>query len=141
MTRQAERFIVQQQLKEMNFDKPAFVQHPTLLGVQPESPECEQFDSAHRRTLRRRRVMPQVHWMPSLMPAQARRQMPQGAQIGHPRPKGAAKGIVPCEGNVPGCEMNFGSPRIGILVSCCSERPQKRMPSHIRIGAVRSRMP
>ena len=46
MTRQADRFFVQQQLREMNFDEPAFVQRPTLLGTQPESPEREQFDSA-----------------------------------------------------------------------------------------------
>ena len=46
MTRQADRFFVQQQLREMNFDEPTFAQHPTLLGAQPESPECEQFDSA-----------------------------------------------------------------------------------------------
>ena len=46
MTRWANRFFVQQQLWEMNFDEPAFVQHPTLLGTQLESPECEQFDSA-----------------------------------------------------------------------------------------------
>ena len=45
MTRWADRFMVQQQLKEMNFDEPTFAQHPTLLGVQLESPECEQFDS------------------------------------------------------------------------------------------------
>ena len=45
MTRQADRFFVQQQLREMNFDKPAFAQHPTLLGTQPESPKHEQFDS------------------------------------------------------------------------------------------------
>ena len=30
----------------MNFNKPAFAQRPTLLGAQPESPECERFDSA-----------------------------------------------------------------------------------------------
>ena len=30
----------------MNFDEPTFVQCPTFLGTQPESPECEQFDSA-----------------------------------------------------------------------------------------------
>ena len=45
MTRQADRFFVQQQLWEMNFDEPAFVQCPTLLGAQPESPEHKQFDS------------------------------------------------------------------------------------------------
>ena len=46
MTRQADRFFVQQQLKEMNFDEPTFVQHPALLGAQLDSPEREQFDSA-----------------------------------------------------------------------------------------------
>ena len=46
MTRWADRFFVQQQLKEMNFDEPTFVQRPTLLGAQPESPEREQFDSS-----------------------------------------------------------------------------------------------
>ena len=46
MTRQANRFFVQQQLWEMNFNKPAFAQRPTLLGAQPESPEHERFDSA-----------------------------------------------------------------------------------------------
>ena len=30
----------------MNLEEFAFAQRPTLLGVQPESPECEQFDSA-----------------------------------------------------------------------------------------------
>ena len=30
----------------MNFDEPTFAQRPTLLGTQPESPECEQFDCA-----------------------------------------------------------------------------------------------
>ena len=45
MTRWADRFFVQQQLREMNFDEPTFVQRPTLLGTQPESPECKQFDS------------------------------------------------------------------------------------------------
>ena len=46
MTRWADRFFMQQQLREMNFDEPTFAQCPTLLGTQPESPECEQFDSA-----------------------------------------------------------------------------------------------
>ena len=30
----------------MNLEESAFAQRPTLLGTQPESPECEQFDSA-----------------------------------------------------------------------------------------------
>ena len=46
MTRRADRFFVQQQLREMNFGEPTFAQCPTLLGAQPESPERKQFDSA-----------------------------------------------------------------------------------------------
>ena len=46
MTRRADQFFMQQQLRELNFDEPAFEQCPPLLGAQPESPECEQFDSA-----------------------------------------------------------------------------------------------
>ena len=45
MTRWADRFFVQQQLREMNFNEPAFVQCPTLLGAQLKSPERKQFDS------------------------------------------------------------------------------------------------
>ena len=46
MMRRADRYFVQQQLGEMNLEESTFVQHPTLLGTQPESPEREQFDSA-----------------------------------------------------------------------------------------------
>ena len=46
MTRWADRFFVQQQLREMNFDEPTFAQRPALLGAQLESPEHKQFDSA-----------------------------------------------------------------------------------------------
>ena len=46
MTRRADRYFVQQQLGDMNLEESALVQRPTLLGTQPESPGCEQFDSA-----------------------------------------------------------------------------------------------
>ena len=46
MTRRADRYFVQQQLGEMNLKESAFVQCPTLLGTQLDSPEREQFDSA-----------------------------------------------------------------------------------------------
>ena len=50
MTRQADRYFVQQQLGEMNLKESTFTQRPTLLGAQPESPEREQFDSAREDT-------------------------------------------------------------------------------------------
>ena len=46
MTRWADRYFVQQQLGDMNLEGSTFVQCPTLLGAQPESPGHEQFDSA-----------------------------------------------------------------------------------------------
>ena len=46
MMRRADRYFIQQQLGEMNLKESTFAQRPTLLGAQPESPECEQFDSA-----------------------------------------------------------------------------------------------
>ena len=33
MTRRADQFFVQQQLREMNFDEPAFAHYPALLGA------------------------------------------------------------------------------------------------------------
>ena len=46
MTRRANQFFMQQQLREINFDEPAFTHHPALLGTRPETPENKQFDSA-----------------------------------------------------------------------------------------------
>ena len=48
MTRWADQFFVQQQLKELNLDKPAFVHHPALLGTRPGTPEYKQFDSTYK---------------------------------------------------------------------------------------------
>ena len=45
MTRRADQFFVQQQLKESNLDELAFAHCPTLLGARPGTPENEQFDS------------------------------------------------------------------------------------------------
>ena len=47
MTRRADQFFMQQQLKELNFDEPAFPHCPALLGARPETLEYEQFYSAH----------------------------------------------------------------------------------------------
>ena len=44
--KRADRYFVQQQLGDMNLEESAFAQCPTLLGTQPESPGCEQFNSA-----------------------------------------------------------------------------------------------
>ena len=41
MTRRANQFFVQQQLREMNFDEPAFAHRPALLGARPETLDNE----------------------------------------------------------------------------------------------------
>ena len=41
MTRWADQFFMEQQLKELNIDKPAFVHRPALLGTRPVTPEYE----------------------------------------------------------------------------------------------------
>ena len=46
MTRQADQFFVQQQLKELDLDEPAFTHCPALLGTRLGTPEYEQFDFA-----------------------------------------------------------------------------------------------
>ena len=46
MMRRADRYFVQQKLGEMNLEESTFVQCPTLLGAQLDSPEHEQFNSA-----------------------------------------------------------------------------------------------
>ena len=48
MTRWADQFFVQQQLREINFDEPAFAHHPALLGARLETRENERFDSARK---------------------------------------------------------------------------------------------
>ena len=130
MTRWADRFFVQQQLREMNFDKPAFVQCPTLLGAQPESPECKQFDSAQEDV--EEEAVPQVHWMLSLMLVWMRRRKPLGA-----RPRCH----LPCKGSIPGRVENFKGLKISALVSHCFKKLPKRMPFPIGIGIERSKMP
>ena len=45
MTRRADQFFVQQQLKEINLNEPAFAQRPALLGTHLETPGYEEFDS------------------------------------------------------------------------------------------------
>ena len=50
MTRRADQFFMQQQLKELNFDEPAFAHCPALLGARLETLEYEQFDSSRKDT-------------------------------------------------------------------------------------------
>ena len=45
MMRQADQFFMQQQLREMRINEPAFAHCLALLGAHPETPEQEQFDS------------------------------------------------------------------------------------------------
>ena len=92
------------------------------------------------RMLKKKRAVPQVHWMPSPMIVQVKRRNPLGTHPGHPLPRGAAKGITSCKGSVPGHIENFEGLRINVLVSRCFERLLKRMPFPIGIGVARLKM-
>ena len=87
--------------------------------------------------LKKKRMVPQVHWMPSPMLVWVKRRKPLGTHPRCPLPTGATKGIAPCEGSVPGHIENFDGLRISVLVSRCFERLLKRMPFPIGIGVVR----
>ena len=41
---------MQQQLKELNLDEPAFAHHPTWLGARPVTPEYKEFNSTREDT-------------------------------------------------------------------------------------------
>ena len=93
------------------------------------------------RMLKKKRVVSQVHWMLRSMLAWARKRKPLGIWLRCPLLRGAAEGIVPCEGSGPGCIENFEGLKISALVSHYFEKLLKRMPFPIRIGAARSRTP
>ena len=94
-----------------------------------------------RRMLMKKRVVRQVHWTPRSMLAWARRRKPLGTRPSHPLLRGAAEGIAPCEGSIPGRIKNFEGPKQGALVFHCFRKPLKRMPFPIEIGVARSRTP
>ena len=123
----------------MNLEESAFIQRPTLLGAQPESPGRKQFDSA-RKTSKKTAKLP-VHWMPSSTPAQARKRMRLGMWLGRPQPSGTTEGTAPCVGSALMHEGNFGGPRIDASVFPCSGKPPRRMLSLTGTGAVRLRTP
>ena len=136
MTWQADRFFVQQQLWEMNFDKPAFVQCPTLLGAQPESPESEQFDSVQEDVEEEEGsatsaldTEPDAS-MDKETEASGRSPWAPFAERHHQR-NCAMRRVV------PGHVENLEGLRISILVSHCFERLLKRMPFPIGIFVAR----
>ena len=48
MTRQANQFFMQQQLRKVNLDEPAFAYCPALLGTRLDNPQYERFDSTRK---------------------------------------------------------------------------------------------
>ena len=140
MTRWADRFFMQQQLREMNFDEPAFAQCPTLLGTQPESPECKQFDSA------REDVEEEEGGATSALDAEPDASMGKETEASRHSPQ--APSAERCHRRK--CTMrrectraveNFKGLRITVLVSHCFERLLKKMPFPIGIGIARSKTP
>ena len=141
MTRWADQFFMQQQLREMNFDEPAFAHRPALLGAWPETLENEQFDST------REDAKEDEGGATSMLDSEldastgARKWMPQGTQHACPQPIGTADGITPWGGSITIHDGNFAGQRIGCWASLCFENLQRRMPSPTGIGIAKSRMP
>ena len=78
MTRRANQFFMQQQLKELNLNEPAFMHCPPCWPLDWGLQSTNNLTPPMRMPWKMR-SMPRVHWMPNLMPAWARRPMPQGA--------------------------------------------------------------
>ena len=93
------------------------------------------------RMLKKKRAVSQAHWTQSLMLVWAKRRKPLGAHPRHPLLRGAAEGIAPCKGSIPGHIENFEGLRISVLVSRCFKRLLMKMPFPIVIGIVRSKTP
>ena len=87
---------MQQQLKELNLDEPAFAHCPALLGAQLGTPEYEQFDSAQEDTEEDEGDASGT---------------PQGTQLACPWLIGTTEGIMPCEGSKTGHVRNSVGPR------------------------------
>ena len=140
MTRRADRHFIQQQLGEMSLEESTFVQCPTLLGAQPESPECEQFDSA------REDAEEEDGEATSALDAKLDASMGEETDAsGCPTRMSSAEQHCgrnpPCTGSTLECEGNFGGPRIDASVFPCSGKVPRRMLSLTGTGAVRLKMP
>ena len=135
MTRRADRFFMQQQLRELNFDEPAFEQRPPLLGAQPESPEHEQFDSAWE-------DVEEEGGVTSGLDAELGTSTGKETEVsGCPRLRGVAEETRSCRGSVLGHDEISGCLEINAFVFRCSEKPLKKMLFPIETGVARSRMP
>ena len=130
MMGRADRYFVQQQLKEMNLKEPAFAQRPTLLGAQPDSPEREQYDSA------REDAEEEDGEATSVLDAEFNASTGEEMEL-----SGVAEETAPCAENAHGREGNFSSPKTDASVFPYSGKPPRRMLSHTGTGAARSRTP
>ena len=139
MTRRADRYFVQQQLGEMNLQEPTFAQCPTLLGTQPESPKCKQFDSTQEDAEEDSGATSTLDAeldasMGEETDTSGRLARTSSVEWCRQRNRAIAESVL-------GCEGNFGCLRIDASVFPCSGRLPRRMLSLTKTGAVRSKMP
>ena len=140
MMRWADRYFIQQQLGEMNLKESAFVQRPTLLGAQPESPECEQFNSTQEDT--KEEDDKATSALDAKLDASTGEETDaSGRLVRMSSAEWATEGTAPCAGSTLGSKGNFGGPRIDASVFPCSGKPPRRMLSLTGTGAVRLKMP
>ena len=140
MTRRADQFFVQEQLKEMNLDEPAFMHHSALLGTRLGTPEYEQFDSA------REDAKEDEGDSTSVLDAELDTSMGEETNASGHLARMPSADRCRRRNRALRREHNwacreFRRPKNKQLSFHCSEKLQKRTPSPIEIGAVRSRMP
>ena len=140
MTRQADQYFVQQQLGDMNLEESAFAQCPTLLGAQPESPRCEQFDSAQEDIEEDGKAASALDAEINASTGEETDASGRAARSPSAEPR-LLKELCHASGSTLVHEGNFGGPRIDASVFPCSGRPPRRMLSLTGTGAVRLRMP
>ena len=123
----------------MNLEESAFAQCPALLGSQPESPGCEQFDSAWEDVEEDGEATSTLD--AELDASTGEETDASGHAARSPSADSTAEGTAPCIGSALMREGNFGGPRIDASVFPCSGKPPRRMLSLTGTGTVRLRMP
>ena len=139
MTRRADRYIVQQQLGDMNLKESAFAQPPTLLGTQPESFGREQFDSAREDIVDDSKAASALD--AELDASTGKETDTSGHAARSPSAKRHCQRNRAMQRERTRARREFWRPKNRRLSFPCSGKPPRRMLSLTGTGTVRLRMP
>ena len=140
MTGRADLYFVQQQLREMNLEEPAFAQHPTLLGTQPVSPQRETFDSAQEDA--KEEDGETTSTLDVKLDASTGEEMDASGFLARmPSAERHCRRNRPMRRERTQAQREFRRPKVDASVFPCSGKLLRRMLSLTRIGAVRLKTP